>query len=481
MNQRPHRTSTEPRLSRTRVLKVVCASLFVWTLPFTATHAADRLGSSAPPIVTVTQNASGGASTLSASISTATVTGSVYTGGGTNRALPNFASTVTPAAVLSQQDYVTTDAAQSAVGNVVSGYMSYFSSQVNHKITNGVLKGVVQVVYTYSMDVTITPPAGKQRKGYVSDTCFVAPSGDYSCIGAQFHSGVSYLLYVTYTQGSVANMLPPDWVLPHHGELNWALMKVERSGTAVKQTLTPIDGRTWHTIDFYHDTGPWGPYGDYDAFQVAEIGTPKARALLNCQIQVANTCTTYQAGKSVPSGDTTATAVEYNPEMPVQALGSKVLAGLALKYGADGGILLYGKMTQPVYHDNGDGTATAQVAVDITQRVVLGGDRYFFISPGGSSHYNEEGNYGYQLSQDVDEYKFDSHGTPTYVTTLQQTVVSPTEHFSKSVLLKPNQTLQGNTIINPFPTGNELYDYLHDDVNHLPPDAYGTPPPIVYK
>lgn len=477
MRQLPFRLR---RVSAAR-LAAVCLTL---ALSMSAAHAALRAGGTQPSIAFVTEVGNNGVPALTGSLSSTTDVSGVYSGAGVNSADSSIASEITAIPVPLITIYPTQTAATTAIGQTVQAEIGFVAQQAAAAMTTGSLKGALQTVFTYTVNVTIVPLGGNSTQGQVSDTCFLTPAGRASCLGATYGSNTSYTVYATYSQGAVAYGLPSSWTLPNPGQFQWAILKISGAGSSLTQSLIPEGGSVWHTVDYLRTGGPIGQYGLYDLLQAAPVTDASGthEDLINCGAVSAGTCTTYQAGADVlnstpPSG----AAINFDPELPVEQLGQQVIAPLETLYGANNAVLLYGTTVQPVYDDNGDGTQTAETAVSISSRVVIPGRRYFFIAYGGAAHFNEAGTYGFLLAENIDEYQFDASGTPNYITTFAQNAISPTQNFSKSVALSRGQVISGPQIINPFYTGDQIYSYLADTVNHLPPSDYVYVAPLVIQ
>lgn len=440
--------------------------------------------SSTSTVLSVIETSSGGTTSETANVSAPTHAGAAYSGTGTGRTLTNANLIIGEIPALTTQSYSTTAAADSAMGSLVSGGISQIAQNVKSAEASGALSRVVQTVFTYSASVTITSASGNSTQGIVNDTCDILPNGQYSCLGANYGSATQYTIFAIYSQGAVASGLPTGWTMPNPGELQWALLELQDSGTSVTQAFVTVSGTTWHTINLLQTGGPIGQYGEYDQFQVADVNVSgtMTQALVNCAATASSACTTYKAGSYVldPNNASGVGSISDNPRMPVEALAQNEIAPLEKQYGADQGVLLYGTTVAPVYTGSGS-SQTAEVAVNIATRTVTNGQRFFFISPGGASTFDETGTYGYLLSQNVDEYTVDTAGDISYVTSFDQHAVSPPENFSKSVTLTNGQTISGTTVINPFPTGNQLYSYTNDTVNGLPASDYVYVAPIVYQ
>lgn len=428
-------------------------------------------------IATITEVISAsGNSSISGSIGDAVNLGGVTTTSGASQTVANLGGMVTAISSPQSLTFSTPQSASSTISQVVQYGMGQFAPQVAALMRSGQpLAGADEAAFTYTAPVTIAA-AGGSTKGFVNDTCFITPSASFHCVGGRYTSNVTKIIYAVYQQGAVAQGLPKNWTLPNPGGFEWSVLEVQESGAGATQSFLKINGSIWHKISFLHSstTFPLGSYGSYDMFQVGKVGSNTV--LFNCSAVSQGSCATYQAGQYVadPGGQLT-----YNPQDPVNLLAREQVVPLESKYGATGAVLLYGATVAPVYSPGPNGTRVAETAVDIQQRVIIPGNRLFFIAKGAGAHFNEQGYYGYLLDEEMYQYNIDPAGKAVLSNTYSRHIVSPTESFSKSVALGNGAKPSGPDIINPFKTGNQIYSYLDDTVNHLPASAYVHVAPIV--
>lgn len=144
----------------------------------------------------------------------------------------------------------------------------------------------------------------------------------------------------------------------------------------------------------------------------------------------------------------------------------------------------YARHVQPVFEEvtlnDGSVIERLKTAVNVTRREWQTGRTYFFISPGGGTRFNVEGNYGYEIRRSTERYRVDPGNLSYTMTGLEEQVSSaPTANFSKSVPVTGGARCPSYTynIIDPFDT-NQVYDWRNDTVNYLPPAKYLSVAPL---
>lgn len=436
----------------------------------------DTVQQSGPPVV-------------SASIGSPINVAGVQSSAGTAEMLSNFNSLVNlPGAPSGGLVFSSPSAAVSSITQYMQTSAQYFAPTIAKLMVSGVLKGAKLATFNYSAPVTIVSN-GQSTPGFVNDTCIIQPNAQYQCIGASYNSKVQKIIYATYQQGAVAQGLPQSWTLPNPGVLKWALLEVQSSGSSSSSNFVSVGGSIWHSVNLLKQGGPLGQYGLFDMYQSGTLSNQPV--LINCGASSNGTsCTQYEAGAYIsdPSNVNNGSGLSYSQKDPVTALAQQYINPLISQYGATIGILLYGETVQPVYNQQSCQTVNGQqvckeyadTAIYISQRVLINGSGSFFFIflNGGSNKFNEQGQYGYMLNETVQQYSIDppttKGGSVTIhlLNTYQQHEISPSKSFSKSVTLQNGQTISSTDVINPFPSGNQIYSWQNDTVNNLPPSAY---------
>lgn len=437
----------------------------------------DTIQSSGPPVINTT-------------IGAAVTVGGVQSSSGTAQAVPNAAATLQlPGSPPSGTLYSSTSTAIADVSQYISYAIGNIAHAIAYQMTQGVLLGAKLTAFNYSVPVTIQSRAGSTN-GFVNDTCLIQPNGADQCLGATYNSNLIKIIYATYQQGAVAQGLPQSWQLPNPGELRWALLEVQRSGASSSSNFVTVGGQVWHTIHLLRAGGVLGQYGLYDMYQTGKISNQSV--LINCGASNDSQCTHYQAGTDVPdpSSANQGAGLSYNQQDPVNLLAQNEIVPLIKQFGASSGILLYGEMVQPVYTQDACQTIngqqvcqdSAETAIYISQRVVLTGNNTFFFifTGGGNGKFQEQGQYGYLLNESVQQYEVLPTGATRLLNTDQQHEISPTQSFMKSVSLN-GTTISATDVINPFPSGNQIYSWEDDTINHLPASAYIYVAPLISK
>ncbi len=100
----------------------------------------------------------------------------------------------------------------------------------------------------------------------------------------------------------------------------------------------------------------------------------------------------------------------------------------------------------------------------------------------GAGTYTNSGEIGYEVLSMVNRYFVTPDGQYSLVGTVTTTSQAPTQAYSKTVSLPQGASAgsYADIVINPFLT-NQLYDYMTDSVNGLPPAAYVYVAPIVLQ
>lgn len=100
----------------------------------------------------------------------------------------------------------------------------------------------------------------------------------------------------------------------------------------------------------------------------------------------------------------------------------------------------------------------------------------------GAGTYINSGEIGYEVLSMVNRYFVTPDGQYSLVGTVTTTSQAPAQAYSKTVSLPQGASAgsYADTIIDPFLT-NQLYDYMDDYVNGLPPAAYVYVAPIVLQ
>ncbi len=354
-------------------------------------------------------------------------------------------------------------------------YLKYGASTAAKIITNVLQNGTGRfkaALVTYVQNATI---AGQPAE--IDGSLWVNINGSYSFIGVHVNQSIQRILYAVYEQGAVKQGLPQGWVLPYAGELRWEILQVNLAGSSTTPAPVSINGSYWHTINYLHNGGPLGQYGEYDEPQVVTVNGQKR--ILNCKIGSDGRCDVFAPGQTAPY-TINGNVVSYDPFVGRDQLVSTTFDSLMKQYNAQTGILDYGRTVQPVYN-NGQ----AVLAVKVSSRTIYKGKRVFFIVNSGQSKFVNAGEYGYLLNESYNRgIVLQTQGTITSSQTLSRHTLSPTHNYSKTVYLGSGSVSQANyqyKIIDPFGGGNQVYDWRNDTVNHLPASDYIYVAPLQVK
>src|SRR5208337_4300698 len=130
----------------------------------------------------------------------------------------------------------------------------------------------------------------------------------------------------------------------------------------------------------------------------------------------------------------------------------------------------------PYYACDADGNFTAVVSVESLSRALNVADACTGPNdPLGGGKYNNTGRIGYTLQYQSERYLVEPDGNYTSTAASTGYTVSPmTQDFNKTVTVDNSQNAEAliDTIINPFPVNDNLYDYTNDTANNLPCNQY---------
>ena len=262
-------------------------------------------------------------------------------------------------------------------------------------------------------------------------------------------------LYVLYTPKKVADGLPPGSGYTDAGTIKWHLM--DASGNAVTAT-TKIDVNGAYDQPEVQATAP-------DPLPAGCSRNPDTGEA-ECDISFGLECLINNQSK---------------PTCPTTYADVRQLIDLTAPSWV---IVDYARHVQPVYEPvtQPDGSIAEELktSVNITKREWKVGKTFFFISPGGGTRFNVEGNYGYELIMQTERYRVDPDDLSYTMVGIENSVTAaPTTSFAKSVAVGGGGTCSGYTynIIDPFET-NQVYDWRNDTVNGLPPDRYLSVAPL---
>ncbi len=433
-----------------------------------------------PIVLTVTQTVSAGQSAVAASLGAVANAGGVFANSAESESLTSqSAAALTLAASPPNGTYSSTDLAAQTIGQ----WFSYCctASIATPMAAAMQAHGATLGVFDYVLEAKI---AGQSGTVAITATTLVNPDGTYEFLGAQTQPNGLAAIYAVYYQGAVAQGLPATWASPQYaGQEQWALIDIPAAGNGGSPTFQAVQGQIWHTVNFLQSGGVLGQYGSYDDLQVGEVNG--SQVLVNCGAVSNGACSQYAAGASVqdPNNAQGVGSVSYDPDLGLNQWVQAQVAPLIQKYNAIEAIVLYQRTLAPVFQSctSGSGTQCAVTAVSVNQRILKKGGMFFFIAHGPAGSYQNSGQYGYLLNAEMDEYEVSSQGTATPFGTLQQAVISPTQSYNKQTGLTNGQSITADDIINPFPSGNQIYSYLDDTVNGLPMSDYVYVAPITYQ
>lgn len=261
-------------------------------------------------------------------------------------------------------------------------------------------------------------------------------------------------LYVLYTPKKVADGLPANSGYADAGTIKWHLM--DASGNAVTST-TKIDVN-----------------GAYDQPEVDAAAPDPLPA--GCS----RNADTGEAECDISFGLECLINNQSKPTCPTAYTDVRQLVDLTAPSWV---IVDYARHVQPVYEavvqTDGSIAEELKTSVNITKREWKVGKAIFFISPGGATKFNVEGNYGYELKMQTERYRVSPDDlTYSMLGMEEQITAAPTTAFSKSASVG-GATCASYTynIIDPFAT-NQVYDWRNDTVNFLPPARYISVAPL---
>lgn len=174
---------------------------------------------------------------------------------------------------------------------------------------------------------------------------------------------------------------------------------------------------------------------------------------------------------ATPEGDSV-----LNPNSGLELLISEVAVPEMANKGAIFSVIDYSRRVTPYYVCDADGNCKAIVSVESLSRELNVADVCTGPNdPLGGSKYSNTGRVGYTLQYQAERYLVEPDGNYTLTASSTGYTVSPmTQDFNKTVIVDNSQNTETliDTIINPFPANDNLYDYTNDMVNNLPCNEY---------
>jgi hypothetical protein len=315
-------------------------------------------------------------------------------------------------------------------------------------------KGFSSAVFDFGQRVIVNASPAPRIK-WLSWRVIVDSSGRARYADAKLLDESPQPLYVLYTPKKVADGLPPGSGYTDAGTIKWHLM--DASGNAITGTTT---------IDVN---------GAYDQPEV-DAGAPDPLPA-GCS----RNPDTGDAECDIAFGLECLINNQSKPSCPTGYVDVRQLIDLTAPSWV---IVDYARHVQPVYEPvvQTDGSIAEELktSVTITKREWKVGKTYFFISPGGATKFNVEGNYGYEIRMQTERYRVNSDDlTYTMLGIDDSVTAAPTTVFAKSASVPQGATCAGYTynIIDPFAT-NQVYDWRFDTVNNLPPERYLSVAPL---
>ena len=315
-------------------------------------------------------------------------------------------------------------------------------------------KGFSTAVFDFGQRVLVAASPTPKIK-WLSWRVLVDSSGRARYADAKLLDESPQPLYVLYTPKKVADGLPPGSGYTDAGTIKWHLM--DASGNAITATTT-ID------VNGAYDQ----PEVDAAAPDPLPAGCSRNPDTGDAECDIAFGLECLINNQSKPACPTAYTDVRQLIDLTAPSWV----------------IVDYARHVQPVYEPvlQADGSIAEELktSVNITKREWKVGKKIFFISPGGATKFNVEGNYGYEMRMQTERYRVNPDDLSYTMVGMEDSVTAaPTTTFAKSVSVSGGSTCAGYTynIIDPFAT-NQVYDWRFDTVNKLPPERYISVAPL---